>query len=157
MQYIEVNSYTQETNSSTNKWFFYNGCNKTFLKQETVREPKHSEALLIPLPPISRLPFLHQKDEALARAGWMYCLYFSSLFWRKDFLTFFCRVPSSPVTLERWTAQAKGKRSWQALEKIGDIENLSFVVTTGCSFSCGPCHCHNHYHGQGQFWPLNSS
>ena len=34
-----------------------------------MREPKHSEALLIPLPPISRLPFLHQKDEALARAG----------------------------------------------------------------------------------------
>ena len=34
-----------------------------------MREPKHSEALFIPLPPISRVPLMHQKDEALARAG----------------------------------------------------------------------------------------
>ena len=37
--------------------------------QEAVCEQKHSQALLVPIPPLTRLPILYQKDEALARTG----------------------------------------------------------------------------------------
>ena len=39
------------------------------IAQETVREQKHSKAVLLPIPSLTCLPVMHQKDEALAGTG----------------------------------------------------------------------------------------
>ena len=56
-------------------------CQKSYIGQEAVREQKHSKALLLPLPPLTCLPLLHQEDEALARTGWAL-----KVVWKQDFL-----------------------------------------------------------------------